>query len=195
MTFCANRNNIKTMVTVVPVWMVILFCQSRTYSANKSSGGWNSFGFDSGMYFVICFLSFWMQESLSLCRVSLIGFSRFCLPILFSVSLAFICFFILFEISDSFCRVFAIPFSIFSAFLCFFVQPLILVFARMASISSFSKFGRGFNFFAFRALFCYGWIRHGFFLTKKLRLEPLWGHSPHGLFYYMINYTVCQGKF
>ncbi len=32
----------------------------------------------------------------------------------------------------------------------------------------FVKLRKGFNFFAFGALFCYDWFRHSFFLTKRL---------------------------
>ncbi len=42
---------------------------------------------------------------------------------------------------------------------------------------SFMKFNQGFNLFAFSTLFCYGWFRHGFFLIKKLCLEPDTAHT------------------
>lgn len=41
------------------------------------------------------------------------------------------------------------------------------------------------NLLASATLFCYDGFRHGFFLVKKLCLEPFVGHSPaYGLFYF-----------
>ncbi len=50
----------------------------------------------------------------------------------------------------------------------------------------FIKLRKWFNFLALRTLFCYGLLRHGFFLIKKLCLEPLQDQFLCGSLYYTI---------
>ncbi len=45
------------------------------------------------------------------------------------------------------------------------------------------KFGEFFNFLATSTSFCFNWFRHGFFLVKKLCLEPLQTQYLCGSFY------------
>jgi len=64
--------------------------------------------------------------------------------------------------------------------LALFTTPLKAIFSRFIFI----KLAERLNVIALRALFCYNLLRHGFFLIKKLRLEPLQTQYLCGLFYY-----------
>ena len=51
------------------------------------------------------------------------------------------------------------------------------------SCGAFIKGGNRLNFFALRAVFCYDCFRHGFFLFKKSRLEPVAAQTAVGSLY------------
>ncbi len=86
--------------------------------------------------------------------------------------------------------------SYIGAFSCIslFIIAFLLVAANLAIIkmpifasSLFVKFKERFNCVALVTLLCYDWFRHGFFLFKKLRLEPVTAQTATGL----SNCTPC----
>lgn len=87
----------------------------------------------------------------------------------------------------------------FSSFFALIVMFKIYFFAIFAfalkSIFSgtiFVKLRNFFNFLAFGTSFCFNRFRHGFFLCKKLCLEPLQDQFLCGLFYINPFFNLCQ---
>lgn len=169
MASTAKWNNIKPLAKIIARMMVFLGRPSAPTSVffSWTQGAPHNCFSDSisGTYFVfiVCFVS------LSAFIFNLSTFCSFSSQSLFSF-----CFFA-FWINKRL-----------SAFLANAVMPVF-------HCSVFMKFRDFLNFLAMTALFCYDWFRHGFFLLKKLCLEPLQAQYLYGSSYYATSRTFCQG--
>ncbi len=164
MTFTTNRNNIKPVLFSITFVVMILCCLHFTITAFKRAGMWHKTFFDFRPYICRChFLS-----SISTIRSSGLQYSFFAM--LIPTSYCFTCFCL----------------AIFSCvyFLIFCATWLARCSMFIFSSFCFIKTINGFNFFASTTSFCYDLLRHGFFLIKKLCLEPLQDRFLCGSLYY-----------
>jgi len=203
MTFNAHRNNLKGLRIV---WVVILtclfialalkgFCWGNFARGNSMTNGITSFDFFrktvtvSGIpVFPATFTFFGLVVSLS------DNLTFFALQVSFISSLAFSALFVFFlsyfalaalAESSTGCSAF---FTLAITFCAIFT----VAFKTTFPIKSFKKLRNGLYFFAYRASFCYDRFRHGFFLVKKLRLEPITAQTVVGSFYINIFRGDCK---
>ncbi len=181
MTFNTQWDYIELVFFVITGYMVVMLCLHFTITANQRTHLWKP----------VCF------NGICDCIKSYCKSRMFSFYILYAFGHAFfvtICLAILFMIRHTFYRpvIFLRSFSSgkfsFLALGITYTTYFTLASMSIFPIFIFRKFIKMSNLFAFRALFCYDWFRHGFFLTKKLCLEPLQTHYLCGLFYY----TPCQ---
>ncbi len=161
MTSSANRNNIEPMFGFMALIMVVVLCllSARTYHS------FYQFYFscqNSIMYSIYCFVI--LRKTLFPPFVaSIIGnHTFFALMIAFFSGFSFFAFLI--STSGGFIFWFLVKF--------FYAR--FTVTAKAIEITFvFVELGSWMKFLASRTLFCYDCFRHGFFLIKKLCLEPL----------------------
>ena len=176
MTFFANR---KYKQWFVVIWMMVLFASMET--ADNTSLSIRSFQFtisDCISNLPVCFYLF---------LVAVIELLVFSMYRLFSFLGSVISF------TTSIVSIFTfLSLSIF--FLCLCLALLTLVKKSILSCATFRKFGSGLELLAGTTSFCYSWFRHGFFLIKKLCLEPLQTQYLCGSFYNNIKQTKYKEK-
>ena len=166
MTSFTNWDNIKLVFTFVSFMMVIFLCYCKAKITHQRFRR-NKFSYSDGVFDrIFCFNLFWMAGFVLFFIFSSLLFAFIRLFISFSPTL--ICFF------ARFC---AIRFSV-------IFSP-----ALFATIISRAKLRKWLNFFALRTSFCYDLLRHGFFLVKKLCLEPVAAHTAVGSSYINILNT------
>ncbi len=178
MTRHTNRLNVKSMFFGVPFVVVVLSSSLATFTqqgidfsqlALKNS---SLYGI-SGIYF------FWVIGLLVIGMAKCPSFPRSCLS-----GLTF------FALFTSFTRCFIfIGFSI--TYYAFLTPRAKSVPPRFVSV----KLRNWLNFLALGTRFCYDLLRHGFFLIKRLCLEPLQTQYLCGLFYYNILNNKSQAIF
>lgn len=146
----------------------------------------------SGLY------SFRMKQTVFFMSYLLCEFSRITFSIQgsnFSVLFSFfVCLLVLFEFIGRliFNSPFFVLFSLSLTLLIYYCANLTFILFSQSRVFAIVKFSEGFNFFAFVTSSCFNWFRHGFFLTKKLCLEPITAHTVVGSLYYTINGRICQ---
>ena len=185
MALFTNRNNIKPMFSGVAFMVVIFFCLFAARAFESILAG--KFASDNGiMNLIHSFYSFWELNSLVSCILSLgclagvgVPVSKMSLPVGGFASLAL-------AVS------LVVGFYFFSiSFVVYFLKnrtaQLAVVSITIFAIFAFGKIRHWFCLVAFRALFCYDLLRHGFLQYRKLCLElatrPILVSS---LFYYSL---------
>ena len=167
MAFFANRKNIKPMFRFITKIMMILLCRIETKVTLKR--------FDIGQF---------------TCRYGIVG----CIASFAAVGVSFVIIFAceFAEIFASFCfHIFEI--TLFMHSVAFFGLPvsfIAVILAKFAIIliaiffcAILMKFRNYLNNLAMTTSFCFNSLRHGFFLIKKLCLEPLQTQYLCGSFY------------
>ncbi len=171
MAFCTNRKNIKPVFGFIPQIMMIMLCRLKAQIALKCF----DFGQSTSNYGAAnsisrsCFFRV-VNTIMSRSRTAS-NFALFRLLIMFSVSFSLILI-----------RAIIITYFTITTFAGFFGAVFI-------------KIRKRFNFFAFRTSLCYDWFRHGFFLYKKLCLEPFTGQSCVRLVLLYMIIKLNQDKF
>ncbi len=170
MTLTTNRYNIKPIFWRIAFVVMIFLCLPRAVTASQGVEMQQLASNDSVGNSTICFAAFRIMSKISECAFQICNFTLFCLVIASSGFLIY---------SFAF---FALPISLLTnfGFWCFRELLRVITITYFAITTSASFFGtvfikirKGFNFFALRTSFCFNWFRHGFFLTKKLCLEPI----------------------
>lgn len=183
-----NRNNIKPMLTGISLMVMILFCLFATRAFINM--GWLHFTQGdrvaysaAGLTFLAVFniISFatlfvFFRFQVFLAGSFLRGLTFFTLPKSFT--------FLSFAIFSHICKL--IFLRLISFAVCF-ATILTMIPKTIPRVLILVKFRKVLDYFAFRASFCYGLIRHGFFLHEKLCLEPLQAQYLCGSLYYTTN--------
>ena len=182
MTFNTNRFNIKPMLFGVAFVVMVLLSlfPARTFQAIWAGQSIKS---DSSINDIACFYLICINNSVSLVGFSCDIFALFTTAVSVYIR-AYQFFIVLIMTSYS-------SFT-FTAFMIYFIGDFSTTFAlpleTVFCTAILRKFSDWFNLLASAALFCYDCFRHGFFLIKKLCLEPLQTQYLCGLFYYT-NYS------
>ncbi len=184
MTFDTKSNNTKPMLGLIAFVVVVflrLFC-ARTYQ-----GVWTR--------------QFMASDSIPYCK-SRFYFNGMFSSVLFLSGLAFVCLLVSFFNDLPF---YALLVNLGGKFACVallivlagiftFVRLAISSLARFTLVSnavfgciSFIEIRNIFSFLAMATLFCYNWLRHGFFLFKKLCLRAVQAQYLSGSLYYTIS--------
>ncbi len=176
MAFCTNRKNIKFMLRFVAQIMMIFIRWLKTEVALKRFG-FRQLTNTGGVFNCIpCSYSHWESFSIFFYICTMIYLTNITFLVVGLVCLYFFC-------------LLANPSKFYASF-CFGIFQRVLTVAYFAGafkaicpVFIFAKISKKFSFFAFSASFCYSWFRHGFFLTKKLCLEPVAAHTAVGSLY------------
>jgi len=153
MTFWTHRNNIIPMGFLIPFVMMILACPIVAIMAYKKSRAWQ---------FSMFYKMIYSMDSSTFFRIAIMV--SFCIYIsTFSTFFAFIIAILSYLVFDAFSisglGIFVVLcfLIVYSPFSLTIVTPTLEAISR---VRMFAKRACGFNFFAFRALFCLNWLRH-----------------------------------
>lgn len=171
MTRNTNRNNIKPVFTRIALVVMVFFCVIAAINTIQCVRPWYFSVYNSTVHNSACFHSLWITEAICL-RASVFALFAFYGFVIFTIYLVTYNF-------TLFCG------PVFGE--SFIATWLTLIFMAKFARFIFVKFTKQFNGFACRAFSCYILFRHGFFLIKKLCLEPLQTQYLCGLLYYNTN--------
>ncbi len=172
MTFNTKRNNTKPVFWFVISYMVIIVCLFIAIITLQRIGTWQFATFNSSVYsftglerFSVVYPEFCLLQTSfrALYILILSDFEFFGLSVFLVYGLGFISSYI----------------NVINDFSTGIATSLVSIF----SATIFAKFFNRLNFLATTAFFCFNWFRHGFFLFKKLCLEPITAHTVVGSFY------------